>query len=180
VTAVLLVGVQLGLLITWAPGPPTRATLPALILSFLSALAILFVSILEHSRAVRPSSLLNIYLLASLVFDGVQARTLYLRHENGVILGLFTTSIGVKALLLLLESKDKRAHLKAPYNTYPPEATSGIFNTSFFLWLNPVLATGFRKLLTLDDLFRTDNELLSRALRTKTHKYWPKCAYLAR
>jgi ATP-binding cassette, subfamily C (CFTR/MRP), member 1 len=175
VNAVLLVGVQLGLLIAWAPQPATRATLPSSILSFLAALAILFLSLLEHSRAVQPSFLVSIYLLVSLSFDAVQARTLYLRHETGTILGLFTANIAIKAVLLLLESKNKRKCLKPPYNSYPPEAISGVFNRSFFWWLNPTLANGFRKLLTLDDLFKTDKKLISRHLQEGARHSWDKC-----
>ncbi|TVY88460.1 ABC transporter [Lachnellula willkommii] len=172
--ALLLVGVQLGLLIAWAPQPPTRATVPSSVLSLLAALAILFLSLLEHSRAVQPSFLVNIYLLVSLSFDAVQTRTLYLRHEKGTILGLFTANIAIKATLLLLESKNKRRCLNPPYNSYPPEAISGVFNRSFFWWLNPTLANGFRKLLTLDDLFKTDNNLLSRPLQERARHYWDK------
>ncbi|TVY44829.1 ABC transporter, partial [Lachnellula subtilissima] len=172
--ALLLVGVQLGLLIAWAPQPPTRATVPSSVLSLLAALAILFLSLLEHSRAVQPSFLVNVYLLVSLSFDAVQTRTLYLRHEKGTILGLFTANIAIKATLLLLESKNKRKCLNPPYNSYPPEAISGVFNRSFFWWLNPTLADGFRKLLTLDDLFKTDNNLLSRPLQERARHYWDK------
>ncbi|TVY29246.1 ABC transporter [Lachnellula hyalina] len=172
--ALLLVGVQLGLLIAWAPQPPTRATVPSSVLSILAALAILFLSLLEHSRAVQPSFLVNVYLLVSLSFDAVQTRTLYLRHEKGTILGLFTANIAIKATLLLLESKNKRKCLNPPYNSYPPEAISGVFNRSFFWWLNPTLADGFRKLLTVDDLFKTDNNLLSRPLQERARNYWDK------
>ncbi|TVY83108.1 ABC transporter FUM19 [Lachnellula suecica] len=174
VAAMLLAGVQLGLLITWAPSPSTPATLPSLILSFLSALAVLLMSVAEHTRAVRPSSLLSIYLLASLAFDVVQARTLYLRNERGIILGLFTANIGIKFVMILLESRSKRGYLRTPYNFYPPEAISGLFSRSFFWWLNPILTTGFRKLLTLDDLFRPDNNLLSKKLQETAKTNWGK------
>jgi len=148
---------------------------PSSVLSILAALAILFLSLLEHSRAVQPSFLVNVYLLVSLSFDAVQTRTLYLRHEKGTILGLFTANIAIKATLLLLESKNKRKCLNPPYNSYPPEAISGVFNRSFFWWLNPTLADGFRKLLTVDDLFKTDNNLLSRPLQERARHYWDKC-----
>jgi ATP-binding cassette subfamily C (CFTR/MRP) protein 1 len=159
-----LIGVQLGLLICWSKNQLTRAALPSAILSFLAGIALLFLSRLEHSRAIRPSSLINIYLLVSLSFDTVQVRTLYLKHVEPAILGLFTADVVIKVVLLLLESMSKRSYLKAPYNSYSPETTSGIFNRSFFWWLNPVVFTGFRKILTLDDLFTSDPELQSEAL----------------
>jgi len=171
----LLIGVQLGLLVCWSRNQLTRAALPSAILSFLAGFAILFLSRLEHTRAIRPSSLLNIYLLVSLVFDAVQVRTLYLKNVDPSILGLFTADVAIKLAFLLLESKSKRSHLKAPYNAYSPETTSGIFNRSFFWWLNPVVVTGFRKILTLDDLFESDPELLSEPLLHQMQQSWKKC-----
>lgn len=167
-----LIAVQLGLLICWSRNQLTRGALPSAVLSFLAGIAILCLSHLEHSRAIRPSSLINIYLLVSLSFDAVQVRTLYLKHVDSAILGLFTADIVIKVALLLLESKSKRSHLRAPYNSYSTETTSGIFNRSFFWWLNPVVFTGFRKILTLDDLFTSDPELLSEPLLQQMERSW--------
>ena len=155
----------------------TRATLPSSALSFAAAIAVLLLSGLEDSRAVQPSFTLSIYLFSTLIFDAIQARTLYLRHEDPAILGLFTASVVIKAILLILESRSKRRYLRAPYNTYSPETTGGIFNRSFFWWINPILATGFRRLLTLDDLFQTDALLLTEPLRDRMQRSWDKCEH---
>ncbi|RFU32078.1 hypothetical protein B7463_g4239, partial [Scytalidium lignicola] len=177
ITCLLLLGVQLGLLTCWSMNRVTNVTVPAAVLSFLAAIAVLALSRLEDSRTVRPSSLLNIYLLISLVFDAVQVRTLYLRHDDPPILGLFTADVTLKALLLFLEGRSKRRYLKSPYNEYPPEAISGILNRSFFWWINPILATGFRKILTLDDLWKSDPALLSAPLCEQMIKSWDKYQY---
>jgi ATP-binding cassette subfamily C (CFTR/MRP) protein 1 len=179
VTALLLVGVQIALVVLWSSNRVTGATLPSAILSFLSALVILCLSNLEHTRTVRPSLLLNVYLLGSLVFDAVQVRTLYLRNDHPSILGLFTTNIVIKAALLLLEAKSKRTYLRPPYNAYSPEMTSGVFSHSFFWWIRPLLATGFRKMLTLDDLFQADEGLLSEPLLSQMQDSWAKCMFEA-
>jgi len=105
----------LALLILWTSHRLTNATVPAAVLSFAAALAIFCLSRFEHSRSIRPSVILNVYLLASLVFDAVQVRTLYLRHDDPLILGLFAINIGIKLTLLLLEAKNKRHFLKQPY-----------------------------------------------------------------
>jgi hypothetical protein len=170
-----LIAVQLALLIVWTSHQVTRATVPAAVLSFIASLAVSVLSRLEHSRGIRPSTLLNLYLLTSLLFDAVQVRTLYLRHDDLAILGLFTASVAIKAVLLLLEAKNKRAYLRPPYNRFSPETTSGIFNHSFFFWLNPVLFAGFRRVLTLDDLFTTDQALLSDPLHHAMQNSWNKC-----
>lgn len=175
--ALLLIGVQLALLICWSSNQVTRVTVPSAVLSFLAAFAILFLSRFEHTRSVQPSFILSIYLLASVVFDAVQVRTLFLRNDKPAILGLFTANVAIKLALLVLESQSKRRYLRAPYNTYSPEATSGIFNRSFFWWINPILVTGFGKLLTLDDLFATDSSLKSEVLLEDIQVSWTKCKY---
>ena len=156
----------------------TTAAVPSAVFSLLAALAIFMLSRFEHSRSVKPSFVLNIYLFTSLLFDAVQVRTLYLRQDDPGILGLFTATIGIKTVLLLLEAKDKRSYLRAPYNTFSPESTASIFNRSFFWWLNPILAAGFRRILTLDDLFAIDQELLSESLQKRMQVSWNKCMYL--
>ncbi len=155
----------------------TKATIPAAALSFLAALAILLLSRVEHTRSIRPSFIINIYLLTSVAFDAVQARTLFLRHDNSTILGLFMANIAIKLALLVLESINKRRCLRSPYKNYSPEATSGIFSRSFFWWIIPLLATGFRKLITLNDLFITDNALKSEVLFEEMQISWSKCKY---
>jgi ATP-binding cassette subfamily C (CFTR/MRP) protein 1 len=165
-------------LILWTSRQATRATVPAAVLSFGASLAVFALSWFEHNRAIRPSTLLNLYLLFSLVFDAVQVRTLYLRHDDAAILGLFTASISIKTVLLLLEVRSKRGYLKAPYNRFSPETTGGIFNHSFFWWLSPVLTTGFKKILTVNDLSTTDPELLSESLQNQMQSSWNKCRRL--
>lgn len=153
----------------------TRATVPSAVLSFLASVLVLPLSRLESNRTIRPSSLLSLYLLVSVAFDAIQVRTLFLRHDESAILGLFTTSVALKLILLVLESMNKRRYLRAPYSSYPPESTSGLFGRSLFWWLNPMLATGFRRLMTLDDLFVADKALLSASLGEQMKRSWNKC-----
>ncbi len=149
--------------------------IPSAVLSFLVSIMLLFLSGLEDGRAVRPSLLVNAYLLISLIFDVAQVRTLYLRQDDQTILGLFTANIGIKVVLLLLESRSKLRYLRVPYNTYSPEATSGVFSTGFFWWLTSLLTLSFQRLMTLDDLFQPDQELLSEPLLGKMQTSWNKC-----
>jgi ATP-binding cassette subfamily C (CFTR/MRP) protein 1 len=136
---------------------------------------VFLLSAIEHSRAVRPATSLILYLLVSLIADSVQTRTLYLRHDITPLAALSTVLVGLKVLLLILEAKSKRRFLKSPYRSYPPEATSSIINRSFYWWLNPIFAAGFRRILTLDDLFSVDDKLSSNLLRTEMRNSWTKC-----
>jgi ATP-binding cassette subfamily C (CFTR/MRP) protein 1 len=139
----------------------TNATVPAAVLSFIAAIAILLLSRLEHSRSVQPS-LLNIYLLASLVFDAVQNRTLYLRHDTTPLLCLLTIAIDLKGLLLLLEASSKRR-----YSNFHTETTRRRRPAAFSVALSFGGSTqyfffGDQKPLDLEWSFQTDQALLSK------------------
>lgn len=88
---------------------------------------------MEDERSVRPSSLLTIYLILTLLFDIVQTRTLWLSRTRSLIPSLFTASVTAKMTMLLLESLGKQKYLTGTYRDLPPESTSGILNRSF-LW----------------------------------------------
>ena len=164
-------------MISWSSNNSARAAVPSAALSVVAAFALLFLSRLEHSRSVQPSLTLNVYLLASVICDALQLRTIFFRHDKPAIVWLSTANLVLKLFLLLVESRSKQKHLKAPYNRYPPEATSGFFSRIFFWWINPILVTGFRKLITLDDLFAVDSSLMSEVLVLEIQSSWSKCKY---
>ncbi|KAL2132691.1 hypothetical protein VTI74DRAFT_3471 [Chaetomium olivicolor] len=155
---------QLAVLILWITPSAARTstTLAAAALTFVSTLGLSLLSYVEHTRVVRPSSLINTYLLATLLFDIAHARTLWLRAAdqlNQCIAYVSTAVVVVKAVVLVLEAMDKRRSLRPEYRAYPPEATSSIYNRSFFWWLNPLFKQGFSRELDVDDLFVLDKHL---------------------
>ncbi|KAE8352610.1 putative ATP-binding cassette transporter [Aspergillus coremiiformis] len=167
--------VQLALLVCWARHalPPTKASLPLASINLIVALELLVLSWMEDGRSARPSSLLNAYLLLTLLFDIVQARTLWLRHPQNILSPvLFTVNVGLKAMLLLLESIEKRRYLLDKYQDLPPESTSGIISRSFMWWLNHLFVAGSRCLLTVDDLHGLDKSLSSARVAKKAQCAW--------
>ena len=135
-------------------------------------MAIIWLSYVEHTRSVRPSAILSLYLLFSLVFDIAQVRTLYLLHDGSSIPSTFSTGMGIKLALLVLEMQGKRLYLKSPFNRLSPEATSGVINQGFFWWLNDLFFRGFRKILVFDDLYEIDSGLASEALQRRIQAQW--------
>jgi hypothetical protein len=155
---------QLAALILWTTPSAhrTRTTLATVALSLVSTLGFSFLSYAEHTRAVRPASLLNTFLLVTVLFDIVHTRTLWLRavdHLNQVIAYLATAAVVIKFITLVLEALDKRRLLRPEYRGYPPEATSNIYNRSFFWWLNPLFRQGYSHELVVDDLFVLDKHI---------------------
>lgn len=159
-----LAALQLATLILWTSpaAVPTRASVAAAAVSFVSTLGAAVFSYVEHGHTVRPSTLLGLFLLCTLLFDVAHTRTLWLRAENwsnGVIAAVSTAAVAAKAVTLVIEAVGKRRLLAPAYRVYPPEATSGIYSRSFFLWLNSLFRSGFSRVLDIDDLFVLDKQL---------------------
>ncbi|KAH8698352.1 multidrug resistance-associated protein [Talaromyces proteolyticus] len=174
ITAVVFAAIQLALLISWAKKiqPYTKLSVALSAINLAVAMEIVILSWAEDERSVRPSSLLAIYLLFTLLFDVVQTRTLWLSHGNILIPSLFTVSIAVKTAMVLFESLGKQKHLIGSYQDLPPESTSGIVNRSFMWWLNRLFFTGFRSLLTAEDLDHLDKSLESAGTARKALRAW--------
>lgn len=130
---------------------------------------------LEHTRAVRPSLILGVYFFFTLIFDTARARTLWAIPDNRIPAIVFTTTVALKSLILLLEATEKRRLLRPMYTRYPPEATGSVFNQSFFWWLNPLLINGFGKVLSVDKLYPIDDDLAVDSAEKKLHSRWNRC-----
>ncbi|MCJ1286054.1 hypothetical protein MMC26_005396 [Xylographa opegraphella] len=167
---------QVTLLVLWAASADEqpRASIPAACLSVLDACSLAVLSGLEHKRAIRPSMLISIYLLFSIILDVAQARTLWLRAASSTIAGLFTAGVALKTFILVLETFEKRSFLRAPYRAYPPEALGGVLNTTIFWWINSLLRKGYRAVIVVDDLFDTDEALTSDTLGKTLLSVWAR------
>lgn len=155
----------------------TKASIPVAAVSLAASALFSLQSYFEHTRTVHPSFLLDIFLALTLLFDIAQCRTLWLRgpafYGNEIAI-LFSVSVGIKAVLLVLESLEKRRYLRDEYRDYPPEATASIFTKSFFAWLNPLFLRGFSNLLEVDDLYQVDKSMLSDEIHAKMEEEWSK------
>ena len=166
---------SLCLVVNWAnPGvTKTQASVPSAVLTLVTYLALPILSYAEHVKSVKPSSLLNGYLLVSLLCDVTRARTLWLRNDDKIASD-FTAAVAVKLVLLLLEAVEKRRILLPIYQSYPFEATSGILGRWFFCWLNPLFRRGLSRTLSLDDLYGLDKHLTSGFLDRVINSAWLK------
>lgn len=171
--------VQLGLTTQWAR-PSTSRTDASIavnaILAFGFFLLPLF-SYAEHNFSTAPSFLLDVYLFVTFLFDIAKTRTLWLRENGGTgetIAALTSVIVALKCFLLLLEMAEKRSILRVEYKDYPPEAIGGIFNKTFFWWLNPLFRRGLTKSLAVEDLYVLDKQLSSKRLHSTLETAWSK------
>lgn len=140
--------------------PRTRATIPCATVSLLCIITLFVLSYLEHTRSIRPSTILATYLLISLLGDIVRARTLWSIHDNRRAAIALTASVAWKTVVLVLESIEKRRLLREGYQESSPEATGNIWNVRLFYWLNPLLLDGFSGEMGLGRLYPNDEGLL--------------------
>ncbi|KAJ5968505.1 ABC transporter integral membrane type 1 [Penicillium viridicatum] len=151
-----------------AKWPFSQLRTSAAVLAFVDGFLLLFLSHAEHARSVRPSTIINVYLLFTLLFDCVVARTLWLADHDSIISGLFTSTIAIKLFVLTSEAWEKRPILLSQYQYLSPEATSGILARGVFWWLNSLMRTGFTRSLTDHDLLPIHDSLAARTLLPKT------------
>jgi hypothetical protein len=140
----------------------TATDLAASVLRLLSAIVMILLSIVDHSRSPRPSVLLAAYLSLTLLSDAAQVRTLFLSsgsqsefHYSSV----FCSAVAVKAVILILESKQKTSWIDWNERDHSPEETSGIFSLGIFFWLNNIFWLGYKKVLSINDLYPLDRAL---------------------
>ncbi|KAL3420510.1 hypothetical protein PVAG01_06955 [Phlyctema vagabunda] len=150
----------------------TRVTNVAIGLGFLVSLEFGLLSMYEHLRSVRPSTLLNVYILGTIPMDAARARTLWSMPNNIAIAAVFTSIVSWKFILLLLEAKEKRSLLRPFWQSAPPEETGGILNRSFFWWFNPLLLAGNKNELTVEGLFHIDSDLSFEAKEAEMRERW--------
>jgi len=122
---------QTALLVFYALKPTlrTRATVAAAVLTLVDALGLCVLSHAEHLYSMRPSAIINVYLLITLIFDIARARTLWI-HDAGAksLAAVFSSTIGVKVMVLVIEAIEKRSILLDRYRHSSPYVTSGIYS----------------------------------------------------
>lgn len=135
-----------------------------------SVFIMLVLSYLEHFRSPRPAIILNAYLFLTILLDIAQTRTLWLASvsfDEITYSRLFTTAVVVKTILIILESQQKARWLSWDTKEHSPEETSGLYSLGAFAWLNKLFLMGYKRTLTLDDLYPLDQAMASEILHTK-------------
>ncbi|GKT57765.1 ABC multidrug transporter [Colletotrichum tofieldiae] len=174
-----LAALNVALLVLWTATPPsvvarTRATIPTAALGLVTSLGLGLLSWLSHERSVRPSFVLSTYLFLSVLLDTARARTLWMLGSHRIIPAVFTCTLALRAVMILLESTEKRRILVPQHKGYSKEVTSGTFNRSVFFWLTSLFVNGYRHILRLDDLYPLDPKLASGPLYRKLADAWDK------
>lgn len=153
-------------------GVLTRTTLAASILALLSTLALLVLSDFEHRRTTRPSAIIQVFWLFTLMLDLPRLRTMWLLGDESLVASLFTVTYGLRVVLMLVESIQKWKHATVSPESIPPEERQGVFGRLFFWWLMPMFMEGYRRDLSMDDLFAIDDDLKGTILYSRLQSSW--------
>ncbi|KAJ1337861.1 ATP-binding cassette subfamily C (CFTR/MRP) member 1 [Microdochium nivale] len=134
----------------------------ASVLRLSAALCMVLLSMLDHARSVRPSVVLSAYLFVTVLFDVVQARTLWLASITSTertYTAVFSTTLAIKVAVLVLEAQQKSNWAMGDMKSRSPEETSGIYSIGVYFWLNKLFMLGYGKILQIRDLYPLDSSL---------------------
>ncbi|KAG9700130.1 P-loop containing nucleoside triphosphate hydrolase protein, partial [Aureobasidium melanogenum] len=153
------------------------AEIPAEVFSFLASLTAAVLSQWEHIRSIRPSALLQLYLMVALVVQAVHLRSIWLRNEDTIMRGLGIGQIVACAIFLAVESVSKESILLQRQKRSPQD-TNDVFSQRLFWWLNNMFKRGYTSVLAPNDLDKMDEDLSStdpqRRFRLEWRKYTTK------
>ncbi|KAF3763943.1 putative ATP-binding cassette transporter [Cryphonectria parasitica EP155] len=157
------------------PGTPkTRLSLASSVILFLAALAFIPLSALEHTRSVRPSTLLEAYYALTFFLGIIHCHTLWLIRGSNAIAGVVTTTLVVRFLALMAETQSKRRILLNPYQDVSPDGTGGLISMLTLSWLLPLLRTGFSSSLSIRNLYHLHPDMRAETLLFKILRQWNK------
>jgi ATP-binding cassette subfamily C (CFTR/MRP) protein 1 len=150
----------------------TKLSNAVIVIGLLASPVFIILSYWEHYRSAIPSTILNVYLLATIPMDAARARTLFRILDNTAIASIFTAMVCFKFIIFTLEAKEKSNLIRPEFKCPSPEQVAGTLNRSFFWWFNPLLLTGFKQRLAVDDLFFNDDALTFDAWRDIICRRW--------
>lgn len=180
-TTLLVFQLALLALRTQNPSFQTSASIAADVLTFIATLAVLLISVLNHQRSHRPSTLLSLYLSASFILGIARVRTAWLLPSDGPLQAIATIIFVLTFVVLVLESIEAKKIVCIPDNSNSknatPEQSSGFWARTCFSWLARTFYLGYSKVISLSDLPQLDPSMESHILHKDLTVSWDKCKH---
>ncbi|KAF3760028.1 P-loop containing nucleoside triphosphate hydrolase protein [Cryphonectria parasitica EP155] len=152
---------------------PTR--IAAVALDLAAALLACALCHFEHIQSPRPSFLICSWLVITVLLDSARTRTAWLAYPDKSIPGLMLSSVLTKSAFLVLESAEKRNQLLGDAKSMSREMTSGLLSRGFFFWLNGLLRSGYRTVLSTSSLPAINERLATAELAERFERAWKTC-----
>lgn len=122
---------------------------------------------MSHSRSPRPSHIIGLYLVVSLLLDVASARTASLMPHSIVrpaYSELLIAAASAKFVILVLESWHKSRWLLLDTKGISPEETSSLPSLGVYGWLYRLFLDGYNGLLSLGTLYPLDKDMESEKM----------------
>ncbi|CAI4212352.1 unnamed protein product [Parascedosporium putredinis] len=169
---------KLSLVLLWAlqsPQEKTRTTLPASVLNFLVIGPLFVFSCTEHVFRIRPSVVIQIFLLLTTIFDVARIRTLWLMPGAMAFAATECGALAVKIGLVIAEAWPKHKLVVDDLQLYSGEQLSGFYSKTLFLWLMKTLWNGtIPPIPDPADLAGPQNEETAERRRTTFRTHWAR------
>ncbi|GKZ73873.1 hypothetical protein AnigIFM50267_010812 [Aspergillus niger] len=160
--------------------PATDLSAVAAIFGFLTAIVLMILSMYEHIRSVAPSTLVPLYVIASLCLNVAQCQRLGAQGQQSVPYTITAVLVINKVAVILLEALPKRGILLATYRDYSPSDTAGPYSTLLLWWINPLLWKGYFTQLGVNNLYPLEVALSSQGLEDRFEAEWKRSRHLLR
>ncbi|OJZ85746.1 hypothetical protein ASPFODRAFT_46813 [Aspergillus luchuensis CBS 106.47] len=160
--------------------PATGLSAVVTICGFLTAIVLLILSMCEHIRSVAPSTLVPLYVIASLSLDMAQCQRLGYQGQQSVPYTITAMLVLNKVAVILLEALPKKGILLATYRDCSPSDTAGPYSTLLLWWINPLLWKGFFTQLGVNNLYPLEVALSSQRLGDRFEAEWRRSRHLLR
>ncbi|GKZ31963.1 hypothetical protein AbraIFM66950_000962 [Aspergillus brasiliensis] len=173
-----VVAFQFTLLLLSAINPSTGISSAVAISGLLASIALMILSIYEHTRSVAPSTLIPLYVIPSLCLDVAQCQRLGSHGQHGVPYTVTAMFLVNKVAVIILEALPKRGILLAVHRDRSPVDTAGPYSTLFLSWINPLLWNGFFNHLGVDNLYPLEVALSSKRVGERFQAEWERSRHL--
>jgi hypothetical protein len=155
----------------------TDASIASSALGIAATVAATMLCVACYHCAVRPSTLISIYLSSLLLNLIARARTIWLVAGHGPTAVMITAQAGFTAVVLGLESivgSDNVFGIEKNQRTI--EERSSFWIRTSFAWLAATFRLGYSKVISASDLPGLDAKLESHALHQSLASTWERCA----
>lgn len=148
-----------------------RTGMASAVLTFLSAFLAIPLSVAERRKTRGGSMVLPLWLLLNLIFNACRIRTFNaipaIRRSS--FFSVYVLAFAAQALMLTVENAKG---VRTPDVNSTHESRASFFSRLLFVWVFPLLWSGFRKPLELADLDSLKPDYYGRHLATKFIASW--------
>lgn len=133
----------------------------------------MYTSYVEHTRSIRPSTVLGLFYLTWLL-DFARARTLLNVAGQSLTAKLNLAAYAVKGVLFILEIIEKRRLLFWQWKDVAPASTCGFYTITLHTWVNNLLWRGYHGKVTLDNLPNMEEDIAAASRPTELIAKWAR------